>query len=130
MIDLKAIRDRLNAATPGEWHSYANTVPVGYAKGNDVRVGLDNFICRDASCADMKFIANAKQDIAALIEAVEERDRALNKIRNTATLAVVNGGSEDTWRRVYGIVNDVLGPIKIGLRSDTLSAKDKGEENA
>ena len=75
---LAAIRSRCDAATPGPW-DYSGLMEV-YGGQYEVIGRLDEL-------ADVRFVARARQDIPALLDALEEAEakaartcRAINKI--------------------------------------------------
>jgi hypothetical protein len=78
-LDLGAIRQRLNATTPGTWewpadHSDIFTV-VAWTESNGGEA-------HDIHCeteADAEFVANAKNDISLLLEEVERLNALLSR---------------------------------------------------
>ena len=79
--ELNGIKARCEAATPGPWRYYANTIPIGYAKGEDVRADCepDDRICLDSRPVNAEFIAHAREDIPRLVAEVEKLRAALQK---------------------------------------------------
>lgn len=67
--DLKAIRARAEAATPGPWH--ASAIMDGDRMG--VVDGQNRVVCREAwsLAQDARFAAHAREDIPALLDLVE-----------------------------------------------------------
>ena len=85
MMDLQAIKDRLAAATPGQWHHGILPVsPPGHigVRTVDENDHTDAIIARcghwsekdfrDQIVADAELIAHAPTDLAALVKAYEE----------------------------------------------------------
>lgn len=89
-IDLKGIRERVSAATPGPWtpvsEAYRNVVGdectgimrvVGPGEYPHADVIVDVEGSGGASNADLEFIASARQDVPALLDLVDELTGAL-----------------------------------------------------
>lgn len=81
MVDLDAIKARLNAATPGPWKvairqpSYHYWSSHGIDAKDDPVIEPSDYLSLD----DAEFIANTPSDIAALIEEVERLQGELGK---------------------------------------------------
>lgn len=85
LINLDEIKARAEAATQGEWeYDYAGCVSVYDEKGNH---GFDicecEDICTENAEANGEFIAHAREDIPALIAALEAKERELQEFKNT-----------------------------------------------
>lgn len=89
MIDLAAIKKRVEATSIAPWvahiegvdhESGSHFIMTGIPKGEDIwhaKRGEDLEI-NGATIADLHFIANARQDIPALLEEIERLQLALN----------------------------------------------------
>ncbi len=73
-IDLEGIRARERAATPGPW--------CISEKGNTVKSLSIDGICHGMSPkqTDAEFIAHARQDIPALLDALDKKDAEISKL--------------------------------------------------
>jgi hypothetical protein len=68
-MDLEAIRRRLDGASPGPWARHGCDV---HAAGSVILRGLDaGSQAREQADRDAEFVAHARQDVAALLEALE-----------------------------------------------------------
>lgn len=75
--DLAACERADQAATPGPWHLYENTVQAGNWFGQGVRANCDPFgrVCKDAKTADAAFIALSRSALPALVARVRELEK-------------------------------------------------------
>lgn len=97
--DLDWLHALHEAATPGPWREYANTVPIGYLAGQDVRADVDpsGKVCRDATLPDVRLIAAARNALPSLLalarrgleaDTAEQRmESALELVRHNAIRA-------------------------------------------
>jgi len=74
MLDLQPIKDRLAAATPGPWwaskeKTFGTYLAIAVVGCNEVQAKHDGYRYSDDADADL--IANAPQDLAALVAEVE-----------------------------------------------------------
>jgi len=78
--DLRKIRDRCEAATPGPW--WASLEGRDHTSGSDVimtgKKGI-GFEISDATAADHDFIARARQDVPRLLAEVSRLRRLLEE---------------------------------------------------
>jgi len=93
--EIKAIKAREKGATPGLWRH--EKMPDTYV--NPYRIGNDEYVLIEVvlSESDAEFIAHAREDIPALMDALEAetaRADAAEKQRDIAKLAVGFGGVE------------------------------------
>lgn len=83
--ELDVIRARCEAATPGKWAYFVNKYndhiisvhPAEYQMRTDLTCRNEKEIAYSTYTADLEFIAHARQDIPALIEAVEILEKAM-----------------------------------------------------
>lgn len=87
-IDIEAIRERAEKATPGPWRQnaarsrdYLDTVHVWGVGGTADEVALIGRSTLDQQNDDSDFIAHARTDIPALVTALEERDARIAELR-------------------------------------------------
>ena len=66
--ELEAVRERLDAATPGPWKSFAEgRDPPGLGYDSFIRTAGEDIYLTGATIADRDFIAHARQDVQALL---------------------------------------------------------------
>jgi hypothetical protein len=95
MINLDAIKKRCEAATPGPWERIGHTIDGGEYGAEEV-VNADCDPCNWAGCSgarvemreeDAAFITHAREDVLALVTAVESLKWARDTWREQATRA-------------------------------------------
>ena len=89
-LDLEPIKERLAAATPGPWDFHIIPPEIG---------GM-------GTGADAEFIANAPEDIAALIAEVERLRGQVNAVRKTVRspgITTVKGSPADRIMRILEV---------------------------
>ena len=87
-IDIDAIKERCEAATPGPWVlSDDERIPARiHAKTNDLKIGGKQFLCTKVIAemvyqeTDARFIAHARQDIPELLTAYEEQAAEIERL--------------------------------------------------
>jgi hypothetical protein len=81
-MDLEAIKQRAEKATPGPWDITENTVHVGDEYGSDFRyiVPIDDMRPDQPRVEDAAFIAHARDDVRALVARVEELELVLQRL--------------------------------------------------
>lgn len=94
-IDIEAIRERAEKATPGPWRQnaarsrdYLDTVHVWGVGGTADEVALIGRSTLDQQNDDSDFIAHARTDIPALVTALEERDARIAELREALAVYV------------------------------------------
>jgi hypothetical protein len=76
--EIKEIKTRCGAATPGPWQSYVERREK--MSGSDfIRTAGEDIYLRGATVADQDFIAHARQDIPKLIAEVERLRKLLSE---------------------------------------------------
>jgi hypothetical protein len=75
-MDVEAIRRRLAGATPGEWARHGADVYVAGEVEPLVRGRDGSAALRAQADLDAEFIAHAPGDIAALLDALGEKERS------------------------------------------------------
>jgi hypothetical protein len=121
--ELQEIKRRAEAATPGPWEPQEGTKYLamgGMGLGQEkeyfvMRDGDDVAVCCDCSTPDgvaspenALFIANARQDVPALVAEVERLRAALEAICSVWALDQ-EGDYEDLCINIYGIASKELG---------------------
>ena len=77
ILDMDAIRQRCDRATPGPWKSYVEG--RDHDSGSSfIMTGGEDIELIGASVADQDFIAHARQDIPQLLEEIQ-RLKAMNR---------------------------------------------------
>lgn len=77
-IDLKAVKERCDAATVPPWRAgWLNRMPAVCVKIG----GVDISICLGAEVNDAEFIAHAREDVPALIAEIERLTRVEQALR-------------------------------------------------
>lgn len=105
-VNLDAIRDRADAATPGPWDvtSDGGTIRADYPSGTpgDCAVIVED--SRDfhdpdgPRTEDMWFLAAARQDVPALLAEVKKRDDRINELEeDVRTLRALEAAGVDNW---------------------------------
>src|SRR4051812_23457484 len=104
-LDLGAIKAREQAATPGPWHEAEMQAPQGFdlvvvadvsKEMPDGSANVETIAWLDWKReANLPFIAHARQDIPALIEALEAERRENERLRD----AVDSAGADIDWLR-------------------------------
>lgn len=102
-IDRGAIRARCEAATPGPWDSYRphpryrcyqveRVAPEGHLAGDGAVVA-----CEDVNAAEnADFIAHARQDVPALLDALEAAEAEVERLRESnANLRLISNANGD-----------------------------------
>lgn len=117
--DLRAIRERAEAATPGPWERREATVcagrhnmPLPYEGGYIDGAMLDD---RDAH-ANAAFIAASRTDVVRLLDEVErfrKENAAMKAMIYAATVEAINAAGSETGRLIggRGVSPDDLTPI-------------------
>jgi hypothetical protein len=87
-LDLDAIRERAEKATPGPWESYSvpgrNRSAAGYAAVEVAETEVQ--VTRDAGgWYDAYFIAHARTDVPALVAEVARLQGIIDRVRGLAT---------------------------------------------
>jgi hypothetical protein len=75
--ELKAIRERAEAATPGPWIAEGETV---YSSGVLIAGTYPAMICDDCDITEAEFIAHAREDVPKLLAEIERLRSALEEI--------------------------------------------------
>lgn len=119
--ELEAIEARAKATTPGKWRSDSE---LPYARKPRVHSSEDYLIAEIGNAqvehqdwweADSEFIANAKQDIPALLTALRERDAEIAGLREALVAGIQyhqQMGIPTKWGR------DVLAQMRAALSQD------------
>jgi hypothetical protein len=75
-VDIDAIRRRLEDATPGPWTRHGCDVHAAHGGGPLFRGRDGSSAERQAADRDAEFVAHAREDVAALLDALETAGRA------------------------------------------------------
>lgn len=124
-IDLKAIEARANAATPGPWMPDATygsiTAPNGADPRGDAEYYGAQLVAESCAKADQAFIANAREDVPALLSALRAAEqRALRwqalcegrVLAGVQTLLVAaSGGPWSSDMTIAEVLADIEGAI-------------------
>ncbi|MED4727012.1 hypothetical protein P9597_02455 [Aneurinibacillus migulanus] len=109
--ELKEIRERLEAATPGKWFQlHFDDVPSGVVNTwDDSKSEIeDKEVCRCKSEADAEFIAHATEDIRRLLEDNARQKGALQQIEKWLAGTLANEDLTIVESKVLEIVRKAL----------------------